>query len=450
MDVTALYPNVPRREARIAAKHALERRSDCSVPTDTVLEMMDSVLENNNFSFKEKHYVQNEGTAIGSRLGMNYASTYLGEWESELLENCEIKPYVYHRYVDDICGLWTNSVQELENFHKKANSIHPNIKVDLRYSRERIEFLDVNISIKNNTITTDLFSKPTDKHLYLHYTSSHPDSTKRAIPYGLGVRAKRICSDPKDYQKRRVEICQHLKERGYNEQLVDSQLQRVDNAKREDLLTYKNHSNNIDRVPLVLTFSRALPNIRNILAKRQKTLQKSDRMKNIFAATPILAFRRDANLQDILVHKKHNKMFFNKPHKSEPCGKNCAICPYIVDTDKFTGHDGTQYNVRNYINCKSCNVVYAIFCKKCDRFIYVGETGDLLYQRQLLNLSLIRRRKEDPVAKHFYTNGHSVDDFSVVGLEKLYLDVNYRQTREKLWIQKLRTEKPYGANTKIN
>jgi hypothetical protein len=40
--------------------------------------MMDMVLENNNFFFNGKHYVQIEGTAIDSHLGMNYASVKLG------------------------------------------------------------------------------------------------------------------------------------------------------------------------------------------------------------------------------------------------------------------------------------------------------------------------------------------------------------------------------------
>jgi hypothetical protein len=47
--------------------------------------MMDMVLENNNFSFNGKHYVQTEGTAIGSHLGMNYASVYLGLWEKNIV-----------------------------------------------------------------------------------------------------------------------------------------------------------------------------------------------------------------------------------------------------------------------------------------------------------------------------------------------------------------------------
>jgi hypothetical protein len=48
------------------------------LPTTDVLSMIRLVLENKNFSFNGKHYLQVEGTAIGSRLGMNYASTYLG------------------------------------------------------------------------------------------------------------------------------------------------------------------------------------------------------------------------------------------------------------------------------------------------------------------------------------------------------------------------------------
>jgi hypothetical protein len=37
-------------------------------------------------------------------------------------------------------------------------------------------------------------------------------------------------------------------------------------------------------------------------------------MKKGFTKPPILAFRRDKNLKDILVHKKHNSMFFKQEH----------------------------------------------------------------------------------------------------------------------------------------
>ena len=65
-----------------------------------------------------------------------------------------------------------------------------------------------------------------------------------------------------------------------------------------------------DRVPLVLTYSKGLPHVREIIKKKMTVLQRSEKMKKGFIKPPILAFRRDKNLKDILVHKKHNSMFF--------------------------------------------------------------------------------------------------------------------------------------------
>ena len=49
------------------------------------------------------------------------------------------------------------------------------------------------------------------------------------------------------------------------------------------------------------------------MRKRHQTLLNSDRLSEIFPKQPIIAFRRDKNLQDILVHKKHNNMFLRNP-----------------------------------------------------------------------------------------------------------------------------------------
>jgi hypothetical protein len=54
-----------------------------------------------------------------------------------------------------------------------------------------------------------------------------------------------------------------------------------------------------------------------------------------------------------------------------------------------------------------------------DKFIYVGETGDTLYERHLLNFSLIRRQKPDPIAIHFNSTEHSVNDYEIVALETI-------------------------------
>ena len=90
MDVKGLYPIVPGAEAQQACKQALDKRLKPVVPlTIKILETIDVVLENNSFKFGDQNYTQREGTAIGSKLGMHYASTYMGKWESTLLGRVE-------------------------------------------------------------------------------------------------------------------------------------------------------------------------------------------------------------------------------------------------------------------------------------------------------------------------------------------------------------------------
>ncbi|KAH3853634.1 hypothetical protein DPMN_096166 [Dreissena polymorpha] len=85
----------------------------------------------------------------------------------------------------------------------------------------------------------------------------------------------------------------------------------------------------------------------------------------------------------------------------------------MMTADYFTYLSGKMYSVSNNVDCKSSNVVYAVNCRRCRR--YVGETGGTLYQR---NLSRIRTQHSDLVGEHFYTDGHSMDLFGIMGLEK--------------------------------
>ena len=56
-----------------ACQEALETRSAPIIPTEYVIEMIGTVLENNTFNLGNHHYKQIEGIAIGSRLGKKIA-----------------------------------------------------------------------------------------------------------------------------------------------------------------------------------------------------------------------------------------------------------------------------------------------------------------------------------------------------------------------------------------
>ncbi|KAH3754915.1 hypothetical protein DPMN_189595 [Dreissena polymorpha] len=105
----------------------------------------------------------------------------------------------------------------------------------------------------------------------------------------------------------------------------------------------------------------------------------------------------------------------------------------MMTADYLKDPSGRKYRVRNNVDCKSSNVVYAVNCRPCLRYVYVGETGGTLYQRHLLNLSRIHTQHSDPVAEHFCTDGHSMDEFRIMGLEILSGSDEYRKTMEQLW-----------------
>ena len=93
---------------------------------------------------------------------------------------------------------------------------------------------------------------------------------------------------------------------------------------RNDLLERKQRKEKLDRVPIVLTYSKILPDVRDILRKHQNTLHQSDRLQKVFLQPPLLAFRRDKNLCDTLVHKKTNALMRQDDEKCK-----CELCKII-------------------------------------------------------------------------------------------------------------------------
>ena len=59
------------------------------------------------------------------------------------------------------------------------NKFHPNLRFTYEYSRKNVTFLGLNAKFIDLKIFTDLHIKATDRHQYLHYTSSHSYHTKR-------------------------------------------------------------------------------------------------------------------------------------------------------------------------------------------------------------------------------------------------------------------------------
>ena len=179
--------------------------------------------------------------------------------------------------------------------------------------------------------------------------------------YGLAFRLKRISSKDDDYQREKKRLTQQLRKRGYPGKLIKGQLAKVDTKRREDLLVYRETvKRKNDRVPFVITYSSSLPDVRGIVQHRMTILHRSEKMKTIFPEPSIIAFKRQSNLADMLVHNKTNRDLRQEEDKgSTECGKNCSVCPLMMRTDKLQSSDKKkEFNIGCYIDCESENIIY--------------------------------------------------------------------------------------------
>ena len=176
----------------------------------------------------------------------------------------------------------------------------------------------------------------TDKHQHLLSSSCHPQHTKKAIPFSLALRLRRICSTDAKFALRLNELGTYLLARGYGNTSLDSQFKRATNISRTEALRTNRHDST-DRLPFVVAYNPSLPYISNILRKHFHILLSSKRCREVFKRPPIVAYRRTSNLRDILVKAKLPTIttpIFNNtslPPGSFRCGQDCATCPYVTN-----------------------------------------------------------------------------------------------------------------------
>ena len=138
-------------------------------------------------------------------------------------------------------------------------------------------------------------------------------------------------------------------------------------------------------------------------------------LAEIFQSPPILAFRRNKNLRDIIVTKliengKVKRKFTNKIQgKCTPCLANnrTLCCKQVVYTTTFRSNQTNSiFQIYHNLNCKSKYVIYLLECTKC-KIKYVGKA------ETEFNIRLNNHRKDVwkpdaiPASRHFSGKSHN-------------------------------------------
>lgn len=177
---------------------------------------------------------------MGSASAPSIANLFMAIFEQELIfigSNPFVQNIIfYRRYIDDLLIIYTQ-VNTVKEFMGWLNSLDNNIQFTGQYNHDSIPFLDVYVyRDTNNKIAVKPYRKSTDRNIYLHYQSFHPQHLKDNLPYGQFLRLRRNSTATEDFLKETATLYEQLQGRGYPNQVLNKALKHSKEVPRTSLL----------------------------------------------------------------------------------------------------------------------------------------------------------------------------------------------------------------------
>jgi len=459
-DVVSMFPNIDNQLGLTAVKKALNARENQLPSTNCILEAVEICLKSNHSVFKENFFLQIHGTAMGPKNACSYADLAMGEIDYQAKFSGPIKPTLWWRYRDDVFDLWQQGLPALHEFTDFINSLYPTIRFELVFSERELHVLDLTLHLIGGFIQTDVYSKPTDSHLYLPPSSAHPKHVFKAIPYGIATRLQRNCSEQVFLAERTTEYKGYLVNQGYPTKLVEDQFSKALTTSRTDLLRTRAKAEK-KLFPFVTTFNPNLPDVGRIIRKHLGILESNPKLKEFFPPNSIIAsFRRSKNLKELLAPSRYgSNTKVEEVVEVKGCFKckrtRCDLCRnYFVESNSFQSFQtGKSYKIRLKLSCDSKNVIYLASCKKCN-LQYIGSTTtDFRVRFRNHKSAMLTKKKTCEVAVHFNRTPHDLNDFSFQCIDQVQINANNTSNIEKLlitkeayWSAQLFSLAPFGLN----
>ena len=309
-DVSSLYTNIPHDEGITTILDSLNAHRQIlpdNTPNNAIIRnFLHFILKENYFDFLDTHYLQIQGTAMGTKMAPPYANIFMARIEQQITHHFNQHILLWKRYIDDIFFIWQGTLDSLQQFILQANTHHQTIKFTFEHSHSEINFLDTTIYIdKSRKLQTTIYRKPTDKNLILHFDSHHPLHIKRNIIYTQALRYKRIISTTYKLEKELTTLKMIFLARGYPPRLIKQQINKATLIPRTQLLTdtIKHHSKKT-------TFKIPFHPKSNLLKKQIKhawnTSLTDPSLKTLWPSPPTFLNRTDKNLKDLLIRTKQH------------------------------------------------------------------------------------------------------------------------------------------------
>ena len=403
---------------------------------------------------------------MGTPMAVSFANLFMNKFECDLLDSFEKehhkRPLLWLRFIDDIFFIWDGDESSLKVFTDYCNSfaskksMKSNIRFTSSYSQSNVIFLDMIVNIRADKIFTSIYSKSVDTHTYLHASSFHSRSTILSLPKSQFIRIRRLCSSLEDFKAQSSKFIDFFIRRGYKKNHLVKTVNEVSEMSRDTLLTPKKSVNSSDtpvRTVLSISWHPRLQFLQKCLRSSHNEFSKKfDYIKKTFPEAPMVAFRRNQTLRNVLVRARHGEPQKPACFSVNKSSRSILVKNMAKTTDVVNEKSGmTAKAVGGCVNDR--NVIYAAKCTRCG-MLYVGYTTTQLNERFNRHRSDIEHHpNRSELPKHFSESKEcNFDrDLEVHILEKnISGTTSMLEAAEDKWILRLKTLAPHGLNLKLN
>ena len=187
-------------------------------------------------------------------------------------------------------------------------------------------------------------------HTVIFFSSSHPNHTKKSIPYSQFLRLRRLCSDDKDLETKSLKMRTVFGERVYPTNLLVSAIQKAFNNSRRDTLKLPLVNISDYKIPLVLTFHPFNNKVGDAISRNFRILKNDHETWAIFTDNPLISFRRNKN--------KRNQQ---APACTFSCSRaRCYTCSFL-NSGTSISWSKSNFVIRHNFTCTSSNIIYLQF-----------------------------------------------------------------------------------------
>lgn len=302
IDIVSLYTNMQTE--------IIQERFKNFIQNDNLLSCIMFILENNYFTFEEANYIQCSGMAMGTNMAVHIANIYCHLLIDKAVLNDNFlysECFIYNRYIDDIIIMTLNRNSK-QNIMNRLKLLVPVLNFTCSEESTEAIFLDLNISIANQTLTYQTYQKPLNSYAYIPYKSKHPTSLKKGFIKGELIRHSINNSCELTFNIQKKLFRRRLVQRGYPEHFLRHIFNQVPFDYTKTIISTKTTT---PICPIIIRYTEpnSKVNIKQILLSLINQLPEehqhtADWLKSL---NFIMSFRSSPNLKTLLTRSDISK-----------------------------------------------------------------------------------------------------------------------------------------------